>query len=87
TRVTSLGVGLMGSCILAGKWQKKEEKGDKSDRSWCRVDGELYLSWKMADKRRKKGSEEAPSLLAGQTESLPPVASHEHEGFLDFVGS
>nr|GFB26572.1 hypothetical protein [Tanacetum cinerariifolium] len=29
-------------------------------------------------------SEEALALLAGQTESLTPVASHEHEGFLDF---
>nr|GFA52703.1 hypothetical protein [Tanacetum cinerariifolium] len=28
---------------------------DKSDGYWCRVDGELYLSWKMAEKRRKKG--------------------------------
>nr|GEV20629.1 hypothetical protein [Tanacetum cinerariifolium] len=32
------------------------------------------------------GGSEAPALLAGQIESLTPVASHEHEGFPDFVG-
>nr|GEX40735.1 hypothetical protein [Tanacetum cinerariifolium] len=32
-------------------------------------------------------SEEAPALLAGKTESLTPVTSHEHEGVQDFNGS
>nr|GEV24356.1 retrovirus-related Pol polyprotein from transposon TNT 1-94 [Tanacetum cinerariifolium] len=37
--------------------------------------------------KHHKESEEAPALLAGQTESLTPVAFHEHEGFSDFIGS
>nr|GFA23010.1 hypothetical protein [Tanacetum cinerariifolium] len=32
-------------------------------------------------------SKEAPAQLAGQTEFLTPIASHEHEDFLDFVES